>query len=180
MNRRVTRGLLGLAAAMVVGWAMPASAQNLFTDPSFEKPIPRNRFGQVMAEWPGWIFEGASCFEVGQVARTGNTSLEIVGAVGGKIRMYSEEIPLAAGRYRLTLYLRGLDIGQGRWGTNLDLSVDQAKFVSMKRSGTFGWTRREVPVVVGLEAKTLTVIFQFQRMVGTVWVDNVALKACSP
>ena len=174
MNRNAAKWLWVLLAALALGWASQAVAENLFTDPSFDKSIPRNQFGHVFAEWPGWLFDGPVRFEVGQVARTGKTSMEIVGAVGGKIRMYSKEIPLAAGRYRLTLHLRALDLGVAQRGNNLDLSVDQAKYVGMKKNGTFGWT----PMTYVFDAPDG---FKFKMAFGLwgdgyLWVDDASLE----
>ena len=42
-------------------------AQDLLPDPSFEKPMDRNRWGHVFSEWYGNVYEGSSRFEVGQV-----------------------------------------------------------------------------------------------------------------
>ena len=100
-----------------------AEAQNLLPDPSFEKPIDRNRWGHVFGEWGGNVYEGNPSFEVGRVARTGKHSCEIVGAVGGKIRIGSKPTRFQPGRYRVTAYLRGLDIGKGRWGRTIDFSM---------------------------------------------------------
>ncbi len=171
---RHARVLVLLAAAFVVGWAAQAAAENLLPDPSFEKPKPRDRWGNVFVEWSGFTQEGASCFEVGRVARTGETSLEIVGVVGGKIRMYSKEIPLAAGRYRLTLYVRGLDIGPGRWGTNVDLCVDQKNYITMKKGGTFGWTPLTY-VFDAPEGMKFRLAFGLWED-GRVWVDDASLE----
>ena len=44
-------------------------AQNLLPDPSFEKPMDRNRWGHVFSDWGGNVYEGNPRFEVGQVAR---------------------------------------------------------------------------------------------------------------
>ncbi|HUW57295.1 MAG TPA: hypothetical protein VMZ92_11730 [Planctomycetota bacterium] len=176
-NRVVTMCGMVLAAFFVVG-SPAAQAENLLDDPSFEKPMDRNRWGHVFSEWAGWIFEGTSSFEVGQVARTGDHSLEMAGTIGGKIRMYSKEVTLGAGRYRLTLHLRGLDIGKGRWGTNFDMSVNSAgpdaKYVGMKKPGTFGWT----PMTYVFDA---TEGYKFKLAFGLweeghLWVDDASLE----
>jgi len=120
-----------LAAALCLGQV--ARAENLFPDPSFEKPMPRDRWGHVFREWSGNIYEGTPTFEVGQVAHTGSTSCEMVGAVGGKIRLFSNEMPLEPGRYRVQAWLRGLDIAAGRWGTTIDWSLGfDDKWASIK------------------------------------------------
>jgi hypothetical protein len=62
----------------------------------------------------------------------------------------------------------------GSHGANL--GSDQATL----HGGSFDWLRREVLINVPKEAKELTVIFQFQRMTGTVWIDNVQLVNCGP
>jgi hypothetical protein len=57
-------------------------------------------------------------------------------------------------------------------GTNLGASHSRV------RGGSFGWVRCEVPIDVPVNAKRLTVIFEFQRMLGSVWIDNASLRRC--
>ena len=177
-NRVVTMCGMVLAAVFVVTGTM-AQGENLLPDPSFEKPMDRNRWGHVFSEWAGWIFEGTTSFEVGQVARTGKTSLEIVGAIGGKIRMYSKELKLPAGRYRLVLHIRGLDIGKGRWNTNFDMSVNSAgpnaQYVSMKKSGTFGWTPLSYVFDAPYDDYKFKLAFGLWEE-GRLWIDDASLK----
>jgi hypothetical protein len=45
--------------------------------------------------------------------------------------------------------------------------------------GGFDWTRVEIPIDAPEDAATLAVIFQFQRMTGEVWVDNVTFRRCA-
>jgi len=175
-NRMVkVRGIVLMLAAFFVLGSAATYAQNLLPDPSFEKSMTRNRWGHVFEDWSGWVFPGGKpTFEVGQVARTGKTSLEIVGTIGGKIRMYSKEVILHTGRYRLTLHLRGLDLGKGKWGRNFDMSVDQAKYVSMKKSGSFGWTPMTYVFDVP-EGFKFKLAFGLHEE-GHVWIDDASLE----
>ena len=184
MNRRHSRlRTLGVVAAALVGvlclW-QAARAENLFPDPSFEKPMARNRWGHVFSEWSGNIYEGTPTFEVGQVAHTGNTSCEMVGAVGGKIRLFSNEMPLAPGRYRVQVWLRGLDIGAGRWGTTIDWSLGfEDKWASIKLQGTFGWTPVTQVFEVPAGAKPFRLFVGLWEN-GMLWVDDAVLEKVGP
>jgi len=89
----------------------PTFAQNLIPDPSFEEPREKDRWGLVFTKWSGWIYEGACEFRVSDLAHTGKHSLLIVGGSNPKIRARPNKLTLEPGRYRVTAYLRGLDIG---------------------------------------------------------------------
>src|SRR5438132_1324540 len=86
-------------------------------DPSFEVPKEKDQFGRVFKHWSGWIYEGECSFRVSEVAHSGKRSLLMVGGSGAKIRAWPEPEPkLPKGRYRVTAFLRGLDIGTGEYG----------------------------------------------------------------
>ena len=107
-----------LAAVMVVllvvavGGALHAQpGPNLLPDPSIEQTRQKNQFGIPYAVWGGYIFEGSPELRNARIARTGETCAEIVGAQGGKVRVYSPSVQVEPGRYRFSCYVRGLDIG---------------------------------------------------------------------
>ncbi|MFQ5809473.1 MAG: hypothetical protein ACE5JM_07630, partial [Armatimonadota bacterium] len=160
--------------------ATSTAAQNLLPDPSFENPMARDRWGRVFGQWGGNIYEGSSRFEVGQVARTGEHSCEMLGAVGGKIRIGSQSQELAPGRYRMTAYLRGLDIGKGRWGRTVDVSaLFDGKWPAAQLTGTFGWTPVTYVFDVPADAKPVAIYIGLWEE-GHLWVDDVSLEAVGP
>ena len=103
---------------------------------------------------------------------------------------FSQSIPSpGSGRYLLSYDLRAAKLAaasaakggaflacvhvvhkDGKHGANLGADASRV------RQGTFGWLRQEVLVDVPANAKTLTIIFEFQRATGTVWIDNVAFR----
>jgi len=107
---------------------------------------------------------------------------------------FHQEIPCPGpGRYLLTFDLKAQDLiaadasqggsfsayvhvvrKDGSHGANL------GRGECAVRDGSFDWLRREVPVNAPANAKTLTVILQFQRVTGTVWVDNVTFRPVMP
>lgn len=176
VGRAAAAAALALAAVLAVA-APAAGADDLLADPSFENPKPRDRFGGVFKDWGGWIYEGGSTFEVGQIARTGKHSCEMVGSQGGKIRLQSKEIKLPAGRYRLKAYVRGLDIGKGRWGTPNDFTIQvDGKWHNLKKSGTFGWTPVTYVFDVPAAAEKPFRVFFGLWETGRMWVDDVSLE----
>ena len=107
-----------LPLCALIGGLMVATvgqAQNLIKDPSFENTKPRDRWGLVFSDWRGWIYAQPAEFRVGRIGRTGNTSCEIKGGRNCKIRLQSQPMELEPGRYRMRAYIRGLDIGPGKW-----------------------------------------------------------------
>src|SRR5271166_4753645 len=101
---------------LLPGAGVARAGENLVADPSFEDPKPKDRFGHVFAKWSGWIYEGECEFRVSDLARTGKHSLLMAAGSNPKIRAWPDKLDLAPGRYRITAYLRGLDVGTGAYG----------------------------------------------------------------
>jgi hypothetical protein len=129
----------GWFAGMLPVAGSGAEPVNLLADPSFEEPKERDRFGLVFAKWGGWKYEGDCDFAVGRVARTGRTSCLLIGGAGAKIRS-AQLLELEPGRYQITAYLRGLDIGTGTWNATTEFMFD-GRYMQLNKNGTFGWTR---------------------------------------
>lgn len=171
--RRVMAGWIVLAMlAPSAATISAAEGTNLVKDPSFENTKPRDRWGFVFADWGGWKYEGDCEFQVGRVARTGKTSCLLFGAAGPKIRIAQNQ-PLEPGRYRITAYLRGLDIGRGQWNMTTEFMFD-GKYHHLEKNGTFGWTK--LTYVADLaEKKEAGPSFGLWAP-GYLWIDDVTLE----
>ena len=175
--RRLKR-LFGVAVALLCAvfasaWTALAAA-NLLPDPSFEQPMPKNRFGHVFMHWSGWIYEGQCEFRVSDIAHSGKHSLLIAGGTTPKIRACPAHFTLDAGRYRITAWLRGLDIGNGVWNQNTEFMFEE-KYIPLKKNGTFGWT----PLTFVGEVKKGREFGHpsFGLMApGYLWVDDVSVE----
>ncbi len=145
---------------------------DLLADPSFEITKEKDQFGLVFARWGGWKYEGDCDFRVGQTARSGTHSCLLFGSVGPKIRV-AQNVALEAGRYRVTAYLRGLDIGTGNDGMATEFMFD-GKYFQLKKNGTFGWTKL---IYVGdiTEQKMAGPSFGLMAP-GYFWIDDVSLE----
>lgn len=151
----------------------PAAAEekNLVEDPSFEQPKERDRWGLVFAKWGGWKYEGDCDFRVGQVARTGKHSCLLFGGAAPKIRTV-QLVDLEPGRYQITAWLRGLDIGAGTWNMTTEFMFD-GNYVQLKKNGTFGWTRL---TYVGQIREKKKAGPSFGLMApGYLWIDDVSM-----
>lgn len=150
------------------------AADNAVADPSFEQPKEKDRFGHVFAKWSGWIYEGECEFRVSDIARTGEHSLLIVGGNQPKIRAWPAGLALEPGRYRITAYLRGLDIGTGVWNQTTELMFD-GKYLPLGKNGTFGWT--PLTYIAEVQEKGEKPHPSFGLMApGYLWVDDVAVE----
>lgn len=144
---------------------------NLIADPSFEITKPKDSAGRVFAKWEGWIFEGDCKFEVGLVAHSGKTSALLSCAAAGKIRINQPQ-ELAPGRYRITAYLRGLDIATGQWNQTTEFMFND-KYMNLTKNGNFGWSR--MTYVADLAAKTKTGPSFGLWAPGMLWIDDVSM-----
>ena len=151
--------------------ARPGDDKNQLEDPSFEITKPRDQFGNVFAKWGGWKYEGECDFRVGQVARTGKHSMLLFGGAAPKIRV-SQDVELDPGRYKITAYLRGLDIGTGTWGMTTEFMFN-GNYVQLKKNGTFGWTKL---TYVGQIQEKKKAGPSFGLMApGYLWIDDASL-----
>lgn len=175
MRSMLYRDIFIFAIALCLGSAGPARAgDNLVPDPSFEEPIEKDHFGHVFAKWSGWIYEGECEFRVSNVAKTGEHSLLMVGGSNPKIRAWPAKFTLAPGRYRVTAYLRGLDIGIGQYDQTTEFMF-AGKYMPLRKGGTFGWSR--LTYVGEVTEKGEATFPSFGLMApGYLWVDDVSVE----
>ena len=164
--------ILLVAAVALIPGACSRGDGNLLADPSFEITKSKDQFGLVFARWGGWKYEGDCDFRVGEVARTGKHSCLLYGGIGAKIRV-TQNVELSPGRYRVTAYLRGLDIGRGTYNATTEFMFD-GKYQQLNKNGTFGWTRL---TYVGEIKEKKQAGPSFGLMApGYFWIDDVALE----
>ncbi|MGA2033717.1 MAG: hypothetical protein ABSG68_15800 [Thermoguttaceae bacterium] len=158
---------LALGAGPLCG----AQEENLLANPSFEITKDKDQFGLVFPNWGGWKYEGDCDFRVGQVAHSGKRSCLLFGGAGPKIRA-SQLVDLKPGRYKITAWLRGLEIGTGVWNSTTEFMFAD-KYMSLKKNGTFGWTK--LTYVADLPAaKQAGPSFGLWAS-GCFWIDDVSL-----
>jgi len=170
---RDSKMLLLLAAAVVlIPGACGRGNGNLLDDPSFEVSKSKDQFGLVFARWGGWKYEGDCDFRVGEVARTRKHSCLLYGGIGAKIRV-TQNVELTPGRYRVTAYLRGLDIGKGTYNFTTEFMFD-GKYQQLNRNGAFGWTKLSYVAEIK-EKKQAGPSFGLMAP-GYFWIDDVSLE----
>ncbi len=175
MKTRISISLLLVIPAVlltVVGTPDSLRAQNLVVDPSFEQVKNRDRSGQVFEHWEGKKFDGDCRFEVGSLAHSGNTSALLSCTSAGKIRI-AQSRDLEPGRYRITAYLRGLDIGAGAFNQDTEFMF-AGKYMPLAKAGSFGWTR--LTYVAELATKTDAGPSFGLWAPGYLWIDDVAME----
>jgi hypothetical protein len=161
-----------IAAVSLVLLVSAQAQENLLEDPSFEQPKDKDQFGLVFAKWGGWKYEGDCEFAVGRVAHSGRSSCLLLGRSEPKIRVVQLR-DLEPGRYRMTAYIRGLDIGVGVWNQTTEFMFD-GKYIPLGKNGTFGWTRL---TYVGETKEKKQAGPSFGLMApGYFWIDDVTLE----
>ena len=114
----------------------------------------------------------ANSASVSSVTR-GKHSCLLSGGVGAKIRV-TQNVTLEPGRYRVTAYLRGLDIGTGTYGASTEFMFD-GKYIQLNKKGTFGWTKLTYVGEI-TEKKQAGPSFGLFAP-GYFWIDDVTLEA---
>ncbi len=162
-----------LAAALAFWFLASAQAQtNLLEDPSFERPKDKDQFGLVFAKWGGWKYEGDCEFSVGRVAHSGKSSCLLLGRSAPKIRVVQLR-DLEPGRYRISAFLRGLDIGLGTWNQTTEFMFD-GRYMPLGKNGTFGWTR--LTYLAEIKGRKQAGPSFGLMAPGYLWVDDVSLE----
>ena len=161
-----------LLAGVLAMYISPADDHNLIDDPSFEVTRNRDFAGHVFAKWGGWKYEGDCAFEVGLVAHSGKTSALLTCSTSGKIRIGQPQ-DLEPGRYRITAYIRGLDIGSGAWDQDTEFMFNE-KYMKLAKKGTFGWSR--LTYVAELAGRTKTGPSFGLWGPGMLWIDDVSME----
>ena len=171
---RVSIRIACIFAALLIpaGSVARIESDNLLADPSFEQTKEKDQFGLVFARWGGWKYEGDCEFRVGQVGHSGKHSCLLSGGVGAKIRV-TQNVALEPGRYRVTAFLRGLDISTGTYNASTEFMFD-GKYVQLNKRGTFGWTKLTYVGEI-TEKKQAGPSFGLFAP-GFLWIDDVELE----
>ena len=122
---RLSIGLsLFAALVMATGRAHGRAPGNLLQDPSFEMTKDKDRFGLVFARWGGWNVRGRLRVP-GRPGRAHAAGTRACCSAGRAPRSaLAQNVELDPGRYRITAYLRGLDIGTGTYGMTTEFMFD--------------------------------------------------------
>lgn len=148
------------------------ASTNLIEDPSFELTQAPDKFGMPFVKWSGWKYGGETEFAVGLLGHSGKSSALLVGKSTPKIRIWQEH-ELKPGRYRITAFLRGLDIGSGQWGQTTELAFNN-QYIQLDKNGTFGWTK--IIYVAEVKEKVKTSVSFGLMAPGFLWIDDVTLE----
>ena len=156
-----------------------SSAEEIaLSDPGFEKSFPNgtNKFGQAFPAWPGWIFAQPGRMQASKLAHSGKGSGMIVCEPGGVVRFFNGEKEIEPGRYKLTFYVRGLDIEPGQYGETVSISSYDGAWhqKNPKLTGNFGWT--PVTLVVDVPEKKKGRIYVGLKSSGMLWVDDIKME----
>jgi hypothetical protein len=158
------------------GWtpaALAVAAENLVADPSFEQSAPANQFGHVFPKWGGWKYEGECEFRVGRAPHSGKASCLLYGSSQPKIRITQSFPSLSPGRYKITAWIRGLDIGAGVWNQTTEFMFN-GKYINLNKNGTFGWTPLSYVADVASTKEVLGPSFGLMAP-GYFWIDDVVM-----
>jgi hypothetical protein len=154
--------------------APPPCDTPFLCDPSFERSASPNQFGQVFPEWDGWRYEGDAEFRASNIAHSGKSSCLLFGEGEPKIRIFKSQKSMEPGRYQVTAYIRGLNIGRGKWDQTIEFAFGD-KYIQLDKNGTFGWSK--LTYVGEVSTPKEIIIPSFGLMApGYFWIDDVELK----
>ena len=85
----------------------------------------------------------------------------------------TQNVELEPGRYRVTAYLRGLDITAGTYGASTEFMFN-GKYLQLNQKGTFGWTRLTYVGEIREKKQAGPSFGLFGT--GYFWIDDVTLE----
>jgi hypothetical protein len=168
-------GLLAVPiACAILLWIPLASPRgpNLIANPSFEIAQPRDLFGRVFAGWEGWRRGGDCSVEAAPEAHRGATSALLACRTSGEIHI-TQERDLEPGRYLVTAFLRGRDIGDAGSSETIEFMFGDT-LLRLARKGSFGWTPLTYVAEVGRRSRTGPSFGLAGR--GFLWIDDVSME----
>lgn len=169
---KITCAAAALALGVACGRAAPSP--HLVPNGSFEETVAPPSKGTPFRSWTATVYSGTPNTEVGRVARHGDSSCLLVGSDNSRIRVFSEEISLKAGLYRLTAWIRGMDLSATSQEAALDFGLGDRQF-PLKTSKTFGWRQLEHFFEIKSTVGRTRVSFGLTGP-GLTWLDDVRLS----
>ena len=108
----MTRWLIVAIATVMLASSFAAAQEKIpLQNASFEDPPEK---GQVPPKWISRLWAGECDLQRSDIGHSGKHSALLIGRTATKMRIWQEQ-ELEPGRYRVTAYMRGFDIGLGQW-----------------------------------------------------------------
>ena len=170
------------AAAMVVmllgACAGVRAAENVLADGEFEAALAQpDRAGTVFEKWTTWKWEG-DCRVVAdmEIRHGGKSSCLIFGGGVCKIAVH-QKIDTQAGFYKLTGYVRAINLKPGTWSRGVEISLEPKgrEIMNGLPLGTYGWRKFE-RIYRFTEAYPGNEVYVYLFGPGKVWLDDLSLE----
>ncbi len=168
--------------ALLVLTCVPAPAQNLLSNPSFEQSERRNN-QLVPAGWETWTYEGTRLSWAQGQGRGGSAAgcIEVATSGAGQFPLFCQRFQVQAGQhYRARIWARTEDVVSS-WGPQLNFEFQDAQghrlpFVEGGQAGggTHDWVELSGECFVPADAVQMLLTVYTHRD-GKVWVDDAEL-----
>ena len=166
---------LAAGFAVVVILAAAALCQEKITieNPSFENVDEKAPKDKILTDWAYRVWEGQCELRTSPIAHSGKRSALLVGGMAPKQRIWQAH-DLEPGRYRVTAYIRGLDLGKGNWGATTEFMFNDV-YMPLGKEGTFGWSKMTFVGELKEKKKVQGPSFGSWSP-GFFWVDDVTME----
>ena len=118
-----------LALGLSVGLTCAAQEKNLLDNPSFETTKEKNQFGHVFKSGADGSTK-ATATSASARSRIPGSTPACCSAAPRPRSAPRRSLELQPGRYKITAYLRGLDIGTGIWNSNTEFMFADKYFAA--------------------------------------------------
>jgi len=132
--------------------------------------------------WRQWKWEGDMLIRTSTAfAHSGKQSLLFIGKGNGKIGLNVSVGMLEAGSYRLSAYIRAVNLRAGKWdnGFVVNLEPDGREITASAPLGTYDWRKIERVYRIGEPVKKALVYFYLFGQ-GRLWLDDVSFERAGP
>jgi hypothetical protein len=178
MNVAMKFFLLFLSLALMLTPRSTQAAENLLQDGGFEQRLeaPDDQ-GNPFRIWSGWKWEG-NCQRLAdtEIKHEGLASAEMLSTGPCKLGL-SQTVKTEAGCYRLSGYVRAINLKPGQYDRGLVVSFEPKgkELMTDLPSGTYGWRKFEITQTLD-EACDNTLLYIYLFGPGKIWLDDLRLE----
>jgi hypothetical protein len=154
------------------------SAENLLKDGGFEERLDQpDELGNPFKVWSGWKWEG-NCRRVADtdIKHEGQASAEMLSYGACKLGL-SQTVKTEAGWYRLSGYVRAIDLKAGQYDRGLVVSFEPKgkEMMTDLPTGTYGWRKFDITQQFP-EACDSNLLYIYLFGSGKIWLDELRLE----
>lgn len=172
--QRKSLSVMGAVVLLLGTCASSWAGENILGNGGFETT---DAAGAAFAKWTTWKWEGECQVGVDTgIKHGGKSSFVMSGSGPCKIAVH-QAVATQAGFYKLSGYVRGINLKEGQWGNGVVISMESKgkELLNNLPLGTYGWRKFERTYQL-TEACPGNEIYVYLFGAGKAWLDDLSLE----